>query len=277
MLRTDAREFWQGASRGGRTRKAHMPGALRLTLFGDEGPDFNAGMPSPTVQGRMSRYRTTALAVVLSGLLFSFAPAVALGNSLLSGYGGPGEGSQAIIGSTLVKGGSGGGGGGSAGSGGSNGSSGGGASSGNSGSGASAGSGVQGVAGGTGQSGVTQSSGRAQSGARGAGSSGEGGGGRGGSAAGGGAGTAAGSGQQAGSSAGASGASAGSGSGLSGAGRVAPVSAVESQAVGLSQADLLYILLALAALVATGLLTRRLTHAPGTGRESLKGQGTTPD
>jgi hypothetical protein len=49
----------------------------------------------------------TALAVTLSAL----APASAPASSLLSGYGGPGQGTQAILGSTLLNGPSGGGGG----------------------------------------------------------------------------------------------------------------------------------------------------------------------
>jgi hypothetical protein len=52
-----------------------------------------------------------ALAVTLS----AFAPSSAPASSLLSGYGGPGQGAQAILGSTLLKGPSGGAGGGSAG------------------------------------------------------------------------------------------------------------------------------------------------------------------
>ncbi|HXP28462.1 MAG TPA: hypothetical protein VN804_01790, partial [Solirubrobacteraceae bacterium] len=52
---------------------------------------------------------TTALAA----LICVAAPQAALAGSLLSGYGGPGEGSQALIGASLVKGPRGGGGGGS--------------------------------------------------------------------------------------------------------------------------------------------------------------------
>jgi hypothetical protein len=45
---------------------------------------------------------TTAIVALLS--LGGIAPSVASASSLLSGYGGPGQGSQAIIGSTLVNG-----------------------------------------------------------------------------------------------------------------------------------------------------------------------------
>ena len=53
-----------------------------------------------------------ALAALLAGALPA-APAAAAGGPLLSGYGGPGEGNQAILGSTLIGGPSGGAGGGS--------------------------------------------------------------------------------------------------------------------------------------------------------------------
>jgi hypothetical protein len=76
-------------------------------------------------QGRMTRHRaiTTATLMVLG--LSAAAPAAAGANSLLSGYGGPGQGSQAILGSALLNGPGGGQGGGGASGGGSSGGSGG--------------------------------------------------------------------------------------------------------------------------------------------------------
>jgi hypothetical protein len=65
----------------------------------------------------MSTYRRATLAVISATTLVVLAPAAALGNSLLSGYGGPGQGSQAILGSGLINGGGGGGSGSSGGSG----------------------------------------------------------------------------------------------------------------------------------------------------------------
>ena len=59
----------------------------------------------------MTSQRTISLTLTLLAMLISTAPSSAFANPLLSGYGGPGAGSQAILGSTLV----GGGGGGSAG------------------------------------------------------------------------------------------------------------------------------------------------------------------
>ncbi len=67
------------------------------------------------------RHPRRRVAIVPAALVFAVAasPGTALASSLLSGYGGPGEGSEAILGSTLVNGPSGGAGGGSAGAGGS--------------------------------------------------------------------------------------------------------------------------------------------------------------
>ena len=72
-------------------------------------------------QGRMTGHRTISLTATLAGALAIAITPVASANSLLSGYGGPGEGNQAILGSALVGGAGGsvggtGGGGGSAGS-----------------------------------------------------------------------------------------------------------------------------------------------------------------
>lgn len=63
-----------------------------------------------------SHRKTTPIAAVLALALTALSPSVADANPLLSGYGGPGQGDQAIIGAALVngpgQGGSGGGGGG---------------------------------------------------------------------------------------------------------------------------------------------------------------------
>lgn len=67
------------------------------------------------------RYRRISIALLASALILPLSVVTpALANSLLSGYGGPGQGSQAILGATLLKGPSkgGGSGGGSGGSGG---------------------------------------------------------------------------------------------------------------------------------------------------------------
>jgi hypothetical protein len=67
----------------------------------------------------MTRHQWTISIGVFIALLAAAIPSAALANSLLSGYGGPGEGNQAILGSALVntpKGGGGGGAGGSSGS-----------------------------------------------------------------------------------------------------------------------------------------------------------------
>ena len=57
-------------------------------------------------QGRMRRHRViTTAALFAAGLLAVIVPAADAG-SLLSGYGGPGQGNQAILGATLIGGGS---------------------------------------------------------------------------------------------------------------------------------------------------------------------------
>src|SRR4051794_19511196 len=64
--------------------------------------------------GIMYRHRlTTTVALIALGLTWAFAPAASASSTLLSGYGGPGQGNQAILGSAVIggKGGSGGGGG----------------------------------------------------------------------------------------------------------------------------------------------------------------------
>jgi hypothetical protein len=58
----------------------------------------------------MTSQRTISLTLTFLAVLLSTAPSSAFANPLLSGYGGPGEGNQAILGSTLVGGPGGGGG-----------------------------------------------------------------------------------------------------------------------------------------------------------------------
>jgi hypothetical protein len=177
----------------------------------------------------MTSHRTIFLTLTLLAALVAVAPSSAFAGPLLSGYGGPGEGNQAILGSTLI-GGAGGGSGSSGGSSGSDGSSSG------------------GVAGAVTRSG--QSNG-ALSGSHGHGSKTDGTGTR----------------------------TSGRGGGTRGAGRVASAGAAHTyqaspggssstsqaapgglDALGLSGADLLYVLLAFGALGVTGVLTRRLTR-----------------
>jgi hypothetical protein len=165
----------------------------------------------------MTRSRTITTTVTLTLLAFALsAPAFAGANPLLSGYGGPGEGSQAILGSALLNGPSGGGGG-SAGS-----------------VAAAAGGGLASAGAGGGLAAVSREAASA----------------------------------------------AGQGRGIADAARpasdtgsktyVAASSSPASQAavagapaLGLSREDLLYILMALGALVVTGELTRRLARRPG--------------
>lgn len=192
----------------------------------------------------MTSHRTTSLTLALLVVLVIHAPSSALANSLLSGYGGPGEGNQAILGSTLVGGAGGAGGGGS--SSGSSGSSGG--------STGSAGSSSSATTDGGAAAGV--------SGAAAAGSS------EGGSTPSGASRSAAGQ---------ASHARAGGGKASGGAARAYPLLSRDaasqstsggSERLGLSAADLGYVLLVLGALGATGLVTRRLVQAPS-GPEGL--------
>jgi hypothetical protein len=61
-------------------------------------------------QGSMKTHRKIIPIVALAFVLPAFAPASAPASSILSGYGGPGPGTQAILGSTLLNGPSGGGG-----------------------------------------------------------------------------------------------------------------------------------------------------------------------
>ena len=72
----------------------------------------------------MKSHRKISLTTALLAALVAVVPATASANSLLSGYGGPGAGNQAILGSALIGGGGSAGGGGSSGSSGSTGSAG---------------------------------------------------------------------------------------------------------------------------------------------------------
>jgi hypothetical protein len=64
------------------------------------------------MHGRIIRFRIAASLIAPLAVLSAGVPASAQASSLLSGYGGPGSGSQMILGSTLLKGSRGGGGGG---------------------------------------------------------------------------------------------------------------------------------------------------------------------
>jgi hypothetical protein len=184
----------------------------------------------------MTRHLRILLAGFLAAAVSVSTPALAVGNSLLSGYGGPGQGSQAILGSTLIGGGAGGG---------------------SNGGGGGEGAGVGGAGGGS-------SSGSLHLGERVAAAGSSTGSGSGGQAR-----------QGNGSGGGRSGAGGGSGS-RPGAGRASargastyPTVAVQaadvggSQVLGLSGDGLLYVLLAIVVLVLTGVLTRRLARTEG--------------
>jgi hypothetical protein len=173
----------------------------------------------------MTSYRAITVGTLLALTVSVAGPATAAANSLLSGYGGPGQGNQELLGSTLLNGPSGGGGGGS------------------SSTAAPEPAPVEGStsAGSSGAPGVSTSKAHAGKGGHGASAGGSSRHGRAGS-----------------SSRSAAGASAAP------AQRAAPdistAADVGSQTLGLSGADLLYVLLALATLAATGALTARLTR-----------------
>ena len=190
----------------------------------------------------MRSYRRIVSAAALTLALWAAAPVNTPANSLLSGYGGPGAGNQAIIGATLLNGSSGKGGGGDGST---------------SGSSSSSRNGEQSGAGESPSPGAT------------------------------------GVGDKTASRGGASGRSTGrrhagqnkrptsedparrsdAGNASAGAVRAYPASsvgraragAVESETLGLSRDDLLLVLLALAGLAFTGVLTRRLAHTTATG------------
>jgi hypothetical protein len=200
----------------------------------------------------MKSHRKISLTTALVAALVAVLPVSASANSLLSGYGGPGAGNQAILGSTLI-GAGGSAGGGSASSSGSAGSSEPTGSSGSAGSeAASGGEAASDSAGGQGPEGDVKG-----------GAAGEGGGAK---------------------ATGAAGGSRGRhGKTSAGAARAYPVrplddaskpSSAGSGALSLSAADFGYLLLVLAALGATGVVTSRLARAPvGAGRPAAIGKG----
>jgi hypothetical protein len=71
-----------------------------------------SGRRKESKAGSMKRSQIIAATTVLMAVLSALAPGVVQANSLLNGYGGPGQGNQVILGSALLNG-SGGGGGGS--------------------------------------------------------------------------------------------------------------------------------------------------------------------
>lgn len=184
----------------------------------------------------MKSHRKISLTTALLAALVAIAPASASANSLLSGYGGPGAGNQAILGSALIGGGGSTGGGGSSGASGSTGS-----------TGSSVGSAAGSEAAGKGEAALADSSGRGAKG----GAAGKGAGGP--------------------AASGAAGARRGHGKASGGAAGAYPVrprdDASQSASAGggalvFSAADLGYLFLVLAVLGATGLTTRRLARAP---------------
>ncbi len=190
-----------------------------------------------------SHYRRIPVAALLAVTLTAALPAAALAGSLLSGYGGPGEGNQAILGSALLNGsGHRGGGGGSSGGP----STGGGSTAGGStaGSTTSSGSGVGAVPAGLASG---RSSAKPDTGVR--------------------------------NITGRTGSSKHGSNAQTYTGVTRPASSEASAAgsgtLGLSGADVLYMLLALGALVFTGALTVRLARQPRVGRPVIKAMSTT--
>jgi hypothetical protein len=93
--------------------------AGRAAPVGRIGTEREAGTHDMSTQGRMRhQIRVARLLVTTLTACFALLPSCALAGPLLSGYGGPGQGSQAVLGSTLINPPSGGGGGGSQGGGG---------------------------------------------------------------------------------------------------------------------------------------------------------------
>jgi hypothetical protein len=191
----------------------------------------------------MTSHRTISLKTALLAVFLAFAvPSPALASPLLGGYGGPGEGNQAILGSALIGGASGG----SSGSGGGSGGSAGSSSGSGSGSGSSTGAATSAAGG------EAEPAGSSRQGSTG--------------------------GAEAEAKGGATGPASGrtprarerSGKASGGAARayppyrddVAQATSGGSPALGLSTADFAYVLFALAALAATALVTRRLAHGP---------------
>jgi hypothetical protein len=201
----------------------------------------------------MNRHRKIIFIGGVLAALMAVSPTLASASSLLSGYGGPGQGNQAILGSALLNGPRGGGG--SAGSGGS-----GGGAEGAGGSSTGATTGATGVA--TGRETDARSSAKGAPGGSGAAGSGAAGSG----------------GPAAGTGAAARGARGASGTGARGAPRRALTAASlypaserlgasqQTGTLGLSTADLLYIILAAGILAFVGVFTSRLTRTDAPGR-----------
>jgi hypothetical protein len=197
----------------------------------------------------MKSHRKISLATALLAALVAVAPASAAANSLLSGYGGPGAGNQAILGSALI------GGGGSAGGGGSSGSSGSGSTGSTGSSTGSTGSSAGSTGSSAGSAAGSEAAGGGEAGSSGRGAREEG------AAGNGAAGKAAGD---------VTGSRRGHGKASGGAARAYPVRPLDDAAkptfagsgvLGFSAADFGYLLLVVAVLGATGFITRRLVRA----------------
>jgi hypothetical protein len=202
-----------------------------------------SGRRKESKAGSMKRSQIIAATTALMAALSAVAPGVVRANSLLNGYGGPGQGNQAILGSALLNGPGGGSGGGG-------------------GRGASTGEAKPGLAA---SSLAEATSGGARAGRRNAAHSGlgSGTGGKGrttGGAATGGGGKAGGSGQTGKASVGAADAYLASEHGE------ARAASDGLETLGLSARDLLYLLFTLCLLVSTGMATRRLTGLTTTKR-----------
>ncbi len=199
-------------------------------------------------QGRMTSHRRIVLTGAIAAALMIGTPTLAAASPLLSGYGGPGQGSQQILGAALLGGGSGG-------------ASGGGGSTGGK-PGGSSGSSRYGE-----RSAESESSGTGAPGANVT----KGGGGTAPRHAGG------------GSSSRGTGAGEASGAGASAypaapAEQASVATPVGAQTLGLSGDDLLLVVLALAALAFTGFLTRQLARAGSPGpHRPLKGRAAGPE
>lgn len=192
----------------------------KLLLGPDKDPKAGMKLKTRTVK---SLAGATFVAVFLC-----MGAGTALAGTLLSGYGGPGEGNQAILGAGLVNAPSGGGPGGGSGGG-------------------------SGAAGSPSAAALSQASSSRSSAAASSGGQGT-------------------RGKGTGSSTGKPSRTPGAGAGgyraahtPPGAAEPVPAASAGSQPLGLSGSDVLYILLALAALVVTALLTRQLTHGPERG------------
>jgi hypothetical protein len=71
---------------------------------GESGPQRCSGRRREPRQGRMTSHRRIISTLLLTAALIAVTPVLAAASSLLSGYGGPGEGSQELLGATLLNG-----------------------------------------------------------------------------------------------------------------------------------------------------------------------------